>query len=218
MTDSIVFLLGSLLPVMVIGIVWIMLRFYSPRLSRIDEALHAITLMLNEMPREMSLQEYMFNQDQCLRSIGEKLDAHPDAVLLQQYIQEHTQQLNTIIYMLGEGSKTDLSRADLDNSLRVINESLEKVLWSLRFDGDKYAACSTATENKLAESGRDNVKNINQNSEKDREAPGDAESMKSILENNNDSYGALLEYMQQTGKDGSNALDTLDAARSIRSR
>ena len=218
MTDSIVFLLGSLLPVMVIGIVWIMVRLYSPRLSRIDEELHAITQMLSEMPREMSLQEYMSNQDQHLRSIREKLDAHPDSALLQQYIQEHTEQLNTIIYMLGESGKIDLTKADLENSLRVINESLEKVLWSLRFDEDKYAACSTAAENRLAESGRDNVKSITQINEHGREVPADAESMKDILEKNDDSYAALLEYMQQTGKDGSNALDTLTAARSMHSR
>ena len=218
MTDSIVFLLGSLLPVMVIGIVWIMVRLYSPRLSRIDEELHAITQMLSEMPREMSLQEYMSNQDQHLRSIREKLDAHPDSALLQQYIQEHTEQLNTIIYMLGESGKIDLTKADLENSLRVINESLEKVLWSLRFDGDKYAESTAKTENKLTESGRENVKSINQNSGKDRDMLGDAESMKDILENSDDSYAAMLKYMQQTGKDGSNALDTLTAARSMHSR
>ena len=218
MTDSIIFLLGASLPIMVIGIAWVMVRYYSPRLSRIDEELHAITQMLSEMPREMNLQEYMFSQDQRLRSIGEKLDAHPDSALLQQYIQEHTEQLNTIIYMLGEGSKKDLTKADLENSLRITNESLEKVLWSLRFDESKYAESTAATENKLAEPDRENVRSIDKISEKDREVPGDAESMKAILENNDDSYDAMLKYMQQTGKDGSNALDTLDVARSIRSR
>jgi len=214
MTDSIIFLLGASLPIMVIGIVWVMVRYYSPRLSRIDEELHAITQMLSEMPREMNLQEYMFSQDQRLRSIGEKLDAHPDSALLQQYTQEHTEQLNTIIYMLGEGSKKDLTKADLENSLRITNESLEKVLWSLRFDGDKYAESTAATENKLAESGGAKVKSINQNSE----VPGDAESMKAILENNDDSYDAMLKYMQQTGEDGSNALHALDTAKRLRRR
>jgi len=218
MTDSIIFLLGVSLPIMVVGIIWVMVRFYSPRLSRIDEELHAITHMLSEMPREMNLQEYMFSQDQRLRSIGEKLDAHPDSALLQQYIQEHTEQLNTIIYMLEESSKKDFTKADLEDSLRITNESLEKVLWSLRFDESKYAESTAATENKLAEPDRENVRSIDKISEKDREVPGDAESMKAILENNDDSYDAMLKYMQQTGKDGSNALDTLDVVRSMRGR
>ena len=218
MTDSIIFLLGSALPIMVIGIVWVMVRYYSPRLSRIDEELHAITQMLSEMPREMNLQEYMFSQDQRLRGIGEKLDAHPDSALLQQYIQEHTEQLNTIIYMLGEGSKTGLTKADLENSLRTTNESLEKVLWSLRFDGSKYAESAASTENKLAEPDRSKVKSINKNSGKDRESLDDAKSMKAILENNDDSYDAMLKYMQQTGEDGSNALHALDTAKHLHSR
>ena len=108
---------------------------------------------------------------------------------------------NKIIYMLGEDSKKDLSKADLENSLRITNESLEKVLWSLRFDGDKYAESTAAPENKLAEPGRTKVKSINKNSEKDREVPGDAESMKAILENNDDSYDMMLKHMQQTVTD-----------------
>ena len=103
--------------------------------------------------------------------------------------------------MLGEDSKEDLSKADLENSLRITNEPLEKVLWSLRFDGDKYAESTATPENKLAEPGRTKVKSINKNSEKDREVPGDAESMKAILENNDDSYDMMLKHMQQTVTD-----------------
>ena len=99
MTSSIIFLLGSILSIMVIGIIWVLVRIYS--------------------------------QDQRLRTIGEKLDTHPDPALLQQYIQEHTQQLSTILSMLGEEG--------IENSLWVTNNSLEKVLWSLRFDEGKYA-------------------------------------------------------------------------------
>ena len=218
MTDSIILLLGASFPIMVIGVVWVMVRFYSPRLSRIDEELHAITQMLSEMPKEMNLQEYMFSQDQHLRRIGEKLDAHPDAALLKQYIQEHTEQLNTIIYMLGEGSKTDLTKAELENSLRITSESLEKVLWSLRFDEGKHAESIAATENKLAESSKAKVKSSNQNSGKGREALDDAKSMKAILKDNDDSYVAMLKYMEKTGKDGSTALHALDTAKRLRGR
>ncbi|NOR41559.1 MAG: hypothetical protein GQ537_10155, partial [Gammaproteobacteria bacterium] len=184
MTNSIVLLLGASVPIIAIGIVWVMVSFYSPRLSRIDEELHAITQMLSEMPKEMSLQEYMFSQDQNLRSIGEKLDAHPDAALLQQYIQEHTEQLNTIIHMLGESSKTGPAKADLENSLREISDSLEKVLWSLRFDEDQYAESTAETENKPEESGKAKVKSSNQNNEKGHEALDDTKSMKAILKDN----------------------------------
>jgi hypothetical protein len=218
MTETIIFLLASLLPITVIGIVWLMVSYYSPRLTRIDEELLTIKQMLSEMPKEMNMQEYMFSQDQHLRSIGEKLDTHPDSDLLQQYIQEHTQQLNTILYMLGEGSKTTLTKTDLENSFQITNDSLEKVLWSLRFDGGKFAESTAKTENKLAESGREQVKSINQNSEKDRDVPDDAESMKAIMKDNDDSYDAILKYMQKTGKGGSNALHTLDTVKHLRSR
>ena len=152
MTSSIIFLLGSILSIMVIGIIWVLVRIYS--------------------------------QDQRLRSIGVKLDAHPDPALLQQYIQEHTQQLSTILSMLGgEG---------IENSLRVTNNSLEKVLWSLRFDEGKYAEESTsAIENKFAKSGKAKNASINKASEKYSEALEDAESMQDILMNTDDSNDAM---------------------------
>ena len=165
MLSSSVFLLGALLLIMVFSIawlVWLLVRHYSQRLSRIDDELRAITAMLSEMPGEASLQEYMFSQDQRLLSIREKLDTHPDPALMQRYIQEHTEQLNTIIYMLGERSKTDLAKADLVDSLRITNESLEKVLWSLRFDEGKYAQENTPTiEKQFAQPGNARVKSIN---------------------------------------------------------
>lgn len=36
--------------------------------------------------------------------------------------------------------------------------------------------------------------------------------MKSILNESDDSYGATLEYMQQTGKSGADALQALETA------
>ena len=41
--------------------------------------------------------------------------------------------------------------------------------------------------------------------------------MTSILNNNNDNYGAMLEYMQHSGKSGSEALHALEFARRLRS-
>ena len=213
MTDSLVIFLGSMLPILVIGIVWVLARLYSVRLSRIDEELHVITMMLSKLPKESSLQEYMFSQDQRLRSIGEKLDSHPDPASLQQYIQEHTQLLNLIISLLGEKGKTVLNKADIENSLRVTNNSLEKVLWTLRFDEGKYSESTSAVENKFAESGKAKGKSINKASE----ASDDTKSMKTILKNNDDNYDAMLKYMNETGKDGSNALHALANAGGLHS-
>lgn len=210
MTDSIVIFLGSMLPIMVIGIVWVLVRQYSSRLSRIDDEIHVITMMLSKLPKESSLQEYMFSQDQRLLNIGEKLDTHADPALLQQYVQEHTQLLNMIISLLGERSKTVLTKADIENSLRVTNNSLEKVLWSLRFDEGKYSESTSAVEIKFAESGKAKGKSINK-------AGDDIKSMKTILKSNDNNYDAMLKYMHKTGKDGSNALHALANAENLRS-
>lgn len=217
MTDSIIFLLGSSLPILVIGIVWIMVHYYSPRLSRIDEELHAISVMLSEMPNEMSLQEYMFSQDQRLRSITERLDAHSDPALLQQQIQELTQQLRQIVSVLEETGRTELTRADIEDSLRVTNDSLEKVLWSMRFDEDKYLESTANAVNASPVSGNAKVDHLVKHRKKDREAPYDAKSMRAILNDSDDRYDAMLKYMKQTGESGSNALQALDTVGGVRS-
>ena len=210
MIDSIIFLLATSLLIMVIGIAWVVLRRYSLRLSQMDEHLRAITVMLSEMPKETSLQEYMFSQHQVLRSIEEKLDTDRDSALSHQYIQKHTKLLRTIISMLEEDRNEVLTRSDLEKSLRVANDSLEKVLWSMRFDEDKYAESIAMTGGSLPESVKANIKSINKYNESDHETLDDAEAMKNILKSTEDSYGAVLKYMQQTGKSGSNALQTLD--------
>jgi hypothetical protein len=192
MMDSIIFLPGLAILIMVIGIIWVMVHRYRSRLSRIDEELRTITVRLSEMPKETSLQEYMFAQDQRLRSIGEKLDTHPDTALQQHYIQEHSQQLSTIISMLAEGSKSELTKADLNNSLQVTNDSLEKALWSLRFDEDKYAESTAATASEFAESGKATVNVTNKRSENDYKDPANAKTMKAILKINDDRYEAIL--------------------------
>jgi hypothetical protein len=42
--------------------------------------------------------------------------------------------------------------------------------------------------------------------------------MKAILHDNDDSYKAMLEYMEKTGKGGSNALQALDKAGGLHGR
>ncbi len=65
MVDSIILLMGSSLLIMVIGIGWVMARRYTPRLSQIDEALSTIIVMLSEIPKEKSLQEYQAGKQRC---------------------------------------------------------------------------------------------------------------------------------------------------------
>ncbi|MEN8133661.1 MAG: hypothetical protein ABFS45_26555, partial [Pseudomonadota bacterium] len=38
----------------------------------------------------------------------------------------------------------DVTKADLENSLRITNDSLKKVLWSLRFDESRFAESTAA--------------------------------------------------------------------------
>jgi len=206
--------IGVSLLVMAIGIVWVIFYLYSKRMSQINGELRAITVILNEIPKEKSLQEYIVSQDQQLRSIGEKLDAHHDLALQQGNMPEHTKRLRMIISMLEVHNNTKLNRADLDNSLRKTNESLEKVLWSLRFDEDSYTESTAATRSRFAESGKVKLKSINN----DGDAMDDANSMKAILKDSDNEYGAMLEYMKQTGKSGSNALHALDTVGGLHGR
>jgi hypothetical protein len=197
-----VVMLGSAFLILLTGIIWVMARIYNTRLSRIDEELQAITMALREMPKETSLKEYMFAHDQRLRAIGEQLGKYPDTDLLQQYMQDQTTQLLAIISTLDEGSKSEVTKADLEISLRVINELLERVLWSLRFDEDKYSEGAGTDSHSSGGRGKKNV----------CDAQDDDDAMKYILNESDDSYGAILKYMQQTGKSGSDALHALETA------
>ena len=94
--------------------------------------------MLSEIPKENSLKEYMFAQDQRLCDIREKLDTDESTNTLQQYIQDQANQIVAIISTQEETRKEVITKAELELSLQITNELLEKVLWSLRFDEDKY--------------------------------------------------------------------------------
>lgn len=51
--ESIVFLLGLSLPVLLIGLIWIIVRYYTPRLSRIDDELLGVTVVLKESAQQL---------------------------------------------------------------------------------------------------------------------------------------------------------------------
>ena len=213
-----VVMLGSVFLVLLAAIIWVMARGYNNRLTRIEKELQAITVVLREMPKETSLKEYMFAQDQRLRAIGEQLDAHPDADLLQQYMQDQTTQLLAIISTLDEGGESGITKADLEISLRVINELLERVLWSLRFDEDKYSESAEKNSGSASGRGEKNITRMERQRAKGSEDEDDDDSMKSILDESDDSYGAILKYMQQTGRSGAEALHALETAVGSRSR
>ena len=205
--------LVALFLILLAGIAWVTVRTYSLRLSRINDESRLITKMLSETPTETSLKDYMFAQDQRLRSIEEKLDSHPDTDVLQQYIQDQANQIIAVISTHNDSSKS-ITKADLEITLQVTNDLLERVLWSLRFDEDKYAESISEIGSKFEGSGKAKVKSINKASDADH----DAKSMKTILKNNDDAYEAMLRYMNETGKDGSNALLALDNAKGLSSR
>jgi hypothetical protein len=209
--------LGTAFLMLFAGVIWIVARILNTRMSRIEDELQAITVMLSGMPKETSLKDYMFAHNQQLRAIVDQLDAQPDTDLLQQYMQDQTTQILAILSTLDKGSTSVVTRADLEISLRVINELLERVLWSLRFDEDKYSESAEANSESSGVRGENNINGIDwqiASGFKDQ----DDDSMKSILNESDNSYGAILKYMQQTGKSGTEALDALETATGSRSR
>ena len=206
--------LGALFLILLTGIAWVTVRTYSLRLSRIDNELRSITEMLSETPKETSLKDYMFAQDQRLCSIGEKLDSHPGTDVLQQYIQDQANQIIAVI-STHDDSRKSITKADLEITLQVTNDLLEKVLWSLRFDEDKYVDCTEANKSISNNQGNKNTSKSNAHSEIRQEIT-DKVSMKNILENCDDGYDAMLKYMQQSGKSGVEAQQALKAAKTMR--
>ena len=171
--------------------------------------------MLSEIPKENSLKEYMFAQDQRLCDIREKLDTDESTNTLQQYIQDQANQIVAIISTQEETRKEVITKAELELSLQITNELLEKVLWSLRFDEDKYVE-DAETKRACTEEQEENNPELdtqNANASKDED---DHISMKHLLDESNDNYGAMLKYMQQSGKSGADALQALEAARAMR--
>ena len=217
MNSSDIFLLATSLLVFVSVFALIMLRRYSQRLTRIDEELREITTMLSQMPKENSIRDYMFAQDQRLVEIRKKLESYPGTDVLQQYIQDQANQIIAIISTQEESRSSVVTRADLEVSLQLTNELLEKVLWSLRFDVDKYDEDTDTSRDSPEKQPQKNINTATKHA-KVGKAMDDQISMKSILEENSDSYGAMLKYMQLSGKSGTEALQALEAARVMRNR
>ena len=108
-----------------------------------------------------------------------------------------------------------ISRADLEISLQVTNDLLERVLWSLRFDEDKYEDRTEANKSISRDQGNKNIREPVAHSEFRKEINGKV-SMEDILENSDDGYDAMLKYMQQSGKSGVEAQQALKSAKTMR--
>ena len=208
--------LSSLFLILIAGIVWVTIQIYSRRLSRIDGGLREMKVMLSEIPKEAGLKEYMFAQDQQLRGIVEKLDTHPDSDVLQQYIHDQANQIIAVISTRDADRKSGVTKSDLETSLRVTNELLERILWSLRFDEDKYVDRTKA--NKSISNNQDNKNIIKSNAQSEIcKDVNDKVSMKNILEYCDDDYDAMIEYMKLSDKSGIEAQQALNAAKIMRS-
>jgi hypothetical protein len=212
MNSSAILLLAISLLIIVSGFAWVMLRHYSQHLSRIDEELRAIKVLLSEIPKETSIRDYIFAQDRRLCDIREKLDTYSGTDVLQQHIQDQANQIIAFITTQEESKKSGVTKADLEVSLQRTNALLEKVLWSLRFDEDKYVEDTDTKSDSHEEQGKKNIQ-IDTKSANAGKGKDDHASMKSILDVSNDNYGAMLEYMKQSGKSGTEALQALKAAK-----
>lgn len=217
MNGSVIVLLATSLLIIVSGFAWVMLRHYSQRLSRVDEELQAIKVMLSEMPKEDSIKDYMFAQDQLLRDIVEKLGTHTETDVLQQYIQDQANQIIATISTHDESRKSGITRADLETSLQRTNELLERVLWSLRFDEDKYAENTEIIADRPGKQGKTDSGMDAQGTKAGNDGD-DNVSIQSILDDSDDSYSAMLHYMEKSGKSGVEALHALKTARLMRNR
>lgn len=217
MNGSVIVLLATSLLIIVSGFAWVMLRHYSQRLSRVDEELQAIKVMLSEMPKEDSIKDYMFAQDQLLREIVEKLGTHTETDVLQQYIQDQANQIIATISTHDESRKSGITRADLETSLQRTNELLERVLWSLRFDEDKYAENTEIIADRPGKQGKTDSGMDAQGTKAGNDGD-DNVSIQSILDDSDDSYSAMLHYMEKSGKSGVEALHALKTARLMRNR
>ena len=216
MSLTIATVLVTLLFILLTGVVWVIVRIYGLRLSRIDEELRTIIVTLNESPKETDLKEYMFAQDQRLLGIGNKLDAYADTDVLQQYIQDQANQVIAFISTHSDDGKSRITKDDLKNTLQVTNELLERVLWSLRFDEDKYVDQTEANKSISNNQDNKNISKSNAHSEI-RKDVNDKVSMKDILESCDDDYDAMLKYMKQSGKSGVEAQQALKAVKIMRS-
>ena len=213
MNSSMILLLAPLLLIIVSVFALVMIR----RLSRIDEELRQITATISEMPKETSIREYMYAQDNRLCDIREKLDMYSGTDVLQHFIQDQANQIIAVISTQEESRKSGITRADLEVSLQMTNQLLEKVLWSLRFDEEKYVKDANTNKDRTGQEGTQNF-NTNTKSTKPSKDEDDDISMKSILDENNDSYSAMLKYMQKSGKSGTDALQALESTKQIRNR
>jgi hypothetical protein len=216
MTVTLIVLNVSVL-VLLAGIMWAMLRLYRPWLSAIEQELRAVAALLGRLPKESGLREQLAAHEQLLRSIGERLHSHADAELLHRYLQDQTNQLLAIVSTVDSPGKPGVTRADIEDSLRLTNQKLERVLWTLRFDEEKFQASAAEIPERTDNRDREVITQDPAGTARARD-DGDASMLVKSLEDGEDSYQAMLDYMRTTGKSGTDALHALEMARVLHGR
>jgi len=216
MTTTMVVLNVSVL-ILLAALAWAMVRLYKTRLTSIEQELRAITTLLGQLPGDSGLLEQLSAHEKQLRGIGEQLHSHPDTELLHRYLQDQTDQLLAIISTCESGRKPELTRADLEQSLRLTNQKLERVLWALRFDEEKYQGSTEAKKDRSETPGTETNKDAGGTREAGRNDQ-DAAVLAKSMKDGGDSYQAMLDYMRTTGKSGADALHALEMARVIHGR
>jgi hypothetical protein len=199
------------------GIAWTLVRRDKPQLSAIERELRSIAARLEQLPGESSLRELLSAQEKQLRGIGEQLHSHPDTELLHRYLQDQTNQLLAIISTHEAGDKPELTHADLEDAVRLTNQQLERVLWSLRFDEAIYEGSSELKKDvpeALCRETKQNPGSTVDPMHDDRDAAMLADSLKT----GGDGYQAMLDYMRTTGRSGTDALQALEMAKVMHRR
>ena len=207
--------LESVLLVLLASIMWVFAWRMNKSVTHIDDEIRKITVMISKIPNDSSLKEYMFSHDQRLQGIGERISAFPDSEALQQYIQDQANQVIAFLSTSSEDRNNRITRKDIELSLQATNMLIEKVLWSLRFDEEKYAEQTAANATTPIDHATEKTDKPTEHND-DRKETDDSVSIEAILESEEDDYKAMLKYMELSGKGGVEAQHALKQAKIMR--
>ena len=189
-------------------------RFVNSRLTSLKNEQHAMLVMLNELPKQDSMQEYIFALDQQLRVIKEKLDTQSDMEMMQQYIQDQVNQVIAVVSTYDGDRRATISKEDLENATSTTNKLLERVLWSLRFDEAKFLENRETNKRQSCSIGEMHPERPKKTKAGVPEEQGGIASMQRASGDNDDhGYSEMLSYMKKSGKGGVEALRALEKAR-----
>jgi len=207
--------LGSVLLVLLASVIWVFAWRVNKRVTHIDNELRKITVMLSGIPNDSSLKEYMFSHDQRLLGIDEKISAFPDSEELQQYIRDQANQVIAFLSTPSEDRNNRITKKDVELSLQATNRLIERVLWALRFDEEKYTEQTASNVTTPIDQATKNIGKSTEHKD-DHKETDDSVSIGALLESEGDDYNAMLKYMQLSGKGGVEAQHALKQAKIMR--